>query len=75
MERFWIKKKLINKANNKVIIKINPKYFRPSEVHSLLGDPKKAMKILKWKPKVSFKELIKIMMDADLKRVKSKIES
>jgi len=41
----------------------------------LLGNPKKAMKILKWKPKVSFKELIKIMMDADLKRTKSKIES
>jgi GDPmannose 4,6-dehydratase len=75
---FWsgsgLKKKLINKANNKVIVKINPKYFRPSEVHSLLGNPKKAMKILKWKPKVSFKELIKIMMDADLKRAKSKIE-
>jgi GDPmannose 4,6-dehydratase len=76
---FWsgsgLKKKLINKANNKVIVKINPKYFRPSEVHSLLGNPKKATKILKWKPKVSFKELIKIMMDADLKRAKSKIES
>ena len=76
---FWsgsgLKKKLINKANNKVIIKINPKYFRPSEVHNLLGNPKKAMKTLKWKPKVSFKELIKLMMDADLKRAKSQIES
>jgi GDPmannose 4,6-dehydratase len=45
---------------------VDPRYFRPSEVDLLIGDPSKAKKVLNWEPKVKFKELVKIMMDADL---------
>jgi GDPmannose 4,6-dehydratase len=55
----------------KTIIKIDPKYYRPAEVDLLLGDPKKAEKKLKWKPKTKFKELVKIMIEEDLKKEKS----
>ena len=48
-------------------IEIDKRYFRPSEVDILLGDAGKAKKILEWKPKVTFKELAKIMTDADMK--------
>tara|TARA_B100000886_G_scaffold224237_1_gene156057 strand:- start:2864 stop:3865 length:1002 start_codon:yes stop_codon:yes gene_type:complete len=53
----------INKENGKTIIKVNPKYFRPTEVESLLGDYKKAKTILGWKPKISFEELVKDMCE------------
>lgn len=52
----------IDKNSGKVIIEINPKYYRPAEVELLLGDATKAKEILGWKPKVFFKELVKIMM-------------
>ncbi len=52
----------------KTIIEIDPRYFRPAEVDILIGDAKKAEKSFEWKPKVNFKELVKIMVDADLKR-------
>lgn len=57
----------MDKKTGKAIIRIDPKYFRPAEVDFLLGDPGKARKKLGWKPKVKFKELAKIMMEADLK--------
>ena len=67
----WIGKglnqKLINKKNNRVIIKINKKYFRPSEVNYLRGDSSKAQKELKWKPKTNLKKLVKIMIDEEIK--------
>ncbi|MCP4363807.1 MAG: GDP-mannose 4,6-dehydratase, partial [Planctomycetes bacterium] len=47
-------------------VKIDPRYFRPNEVDFLLGDPTKAKKQLNWSPKVLFKDLVKIMVDADL---------
>jgi GDPmannose 4,6-dehydratase len=50
-----------------VMIKINPEYFRPSEVDLLLGDPKKAEKELGWKRKVDFPGLVKLMVEHDLK--------
>ena len=59
--------KLLNNKNNKVIIKINKKLFRPSEVNYTKGNINKAKKIIKWKPKISFKMLIKIMIDDELK--------
>lgn len=58
----------IDKKTKKTIIKIDPRYYRPAEVDLLLGDPSKAKKLLKWKPKTKFKELVKIMMEADLKK-------
>ena len=53
----------------KKYVKIDKKLYRPSEVESLLGDCKKAKKILKWKPKYDFKKLVKDMMQADLEFV------
>ena len=46
---------------------IDKRYFRPTEVNLLLGDPSKARKKLGWKPKVTFKELVRIMLKDDLK--------
>jgi GDPmannose 4,6-dehydratase len=48
-------------------VEIDPRYFRPSEVDYLQGDASKAKKVLKWEPKVTFKELASIMTDADMK--------
>ena len=60
----------INKDTGKVIIKINPKYYRPTEVDLLIGDPTKAKNDLNWTPKVTFKDLIKIMVEAEIKFLK-----
>lgn len=56
----------IDKNTGNTIIKIDPVYFRPAEVDLLIGDPAKAKKIMGWEPKVKFKELVEIMVDADL---------
>ena len=47
-------------------VEIDPKYFRPTEVDFLQGDPRKAREKLGWQPRVSFKELVHLMVDADL---------
>lgn len=60
------------KETGKCIVEIDPRYFRPTEVDELLGDPGKANKDLKWKPKVSFRELVKIMVNADYDLLKRK---
>jgi GDPmannose 4,6-dehydratase len=57
--------------NEKEIIKIDPRYFRPTEVQTLLGDASKAKKKLKWKPKISFQQLAKEMVKEDLKLAKN----
>ena len=54
---------------NQIILKINKKYFRPSEVSSLLGDPRKAMRKLNWKPTYDFKSLIHEMLEYDIKNI------
>jgi len=54
---------------NKILIKVDPVYFRPTEVNELRGDFSKARKELKWKPKTSFKELVKEMMISDLEEI------
>ena len=54
-------------SNKKIIIKISPHFFRPNDVENLLGVSNKAKKLLNWKPKTSIKELIKIMVDEELK--------
>tara|TARA_X000000950_G_scaffold288261_1_gene404177 strand:+ start:1732 stop:2766 length:1035 start_codon:yes stop_codon:yes gene_type:complete len=56
-----------DKLSGETIIKIDPKYYRPSEVDFLKGDASKAFKSLGWKPKTSIKKLVKIMVDYDLK--------
>ena len=60
-----LKEKGIDKKTGKTVIEIDPRYFRPAEVDILQGDYSKAKKKLGWKPKVKFKELVKIMAKAD----------
>lgn len=62
-----LNEKLVDKNTKKVLIKINPKFFRPAEVNFLLGDSKKAKKQLKWNPKVKFKKLVEIMIKDEIK--------
>lgn len=50
-------------------VEIDPRYFRPTETDSLLADPSKAQRRLGWEPKVTFRELVKIMVDADMEAV------
>ena len=56
-------------CDNKEIIKIDTNYYRPTEVESLLGDASKAKKELGWEPKISFEELVKEMVEKDLKSI------
>jgi GDPmannose 4,6-dehydratase len=51
----------------KKYVEQDPRYFRPAEVDLLLGDPSKAKQKLNWTPKVNFKELVKMMVDSDMK--------
>lgn len=61
----------IDKSTGKVLVEVDPKYFRPAEVEQLLGDPSKAKSVLGWNPcKTSFPELIEIMVKHDLKFAK-----
>ncbi|MDU1636329.1 MAG: GDP-mannose 4,6-dehydratase, partial [Bacteroides ovatus] len=61
----------IDMVTGKVLVEVDPKYFRPSEVEQLLGDPTKARTLLGWNPrKTSFEELVKIMVTHDMKFVK-----
>lgn len=60
-----IDEKGIDKKTGKIIIEIDPHYFRPAEVDILLGDYSKAKNALGWEPKTKFKELVKLMTEAD----------
>lgn len=62
-----LKEKLINTANGKTIVKINSKFFRPAEVNILKGNASKAKKKLKWVPKTNLENLIKIMINDEIK--------
>jgi len=64
-----IEEKGIDSATGKVLVRIDPRYFRPTEVDFLLGDPTKAQNKLGWYPKVNFPELVEIMIQEDLKAV------
>ena len=55
--------------NWRKFVKIDPRYFRPTEVAELIADSHKAAKKLNWKPKISFNELVKIMVDADMRAI------
>ena len=66
-----VNEKGIDTATGKVLVEVDPKYFRPAEVEQLLGDPTKAKTLLGWNPrKTSFEELVKIMVKHDMKFVK-----
>jgi GDPmannose 4,6-dehydratase len=60
----------IDSSTGHVLVEIDPKYFRPTEVEQLLGDPTKAKTLLGWNPtQTSFDELVKIMVTSDMKLV------
>ena len=66
-----IDEKGIDQATGKVLVEVDPKYFRPAEVEQLLGDPTKARVKLGWNPrKTSFEDLVKIMVKHDMRFVK-----
>ena len=56
----------MDRKTGKVLVKIDPRYFRPTEVETLLGDSTKARTQLNWRPEVSFEALVKEMVEADL---------
>ena len=65
-----VDEKGIDVKTGKVLVEVDPKYFRPSEVEQLLGDPTKAKTVLGWNPtKTSFEELVRIMVREDMKLV------
>ena len=72
MKIYWrgsgIKEKGFNE-DGKVIVECSKKYFRPAEVETLLGNSRKARKLLKWKPKITFKKLISEMVESDFSKL------
>ena len=73
MDIIWKGKNLeeVGSYNGKDIIKVDPRYFRPTEVETLLGDASKAKEKLNWSPKISFNQLVKEMVNEDLKIAKN----
>lgn len=65
------KEKGIDKKTGKVLIEVDPHYYRPTEVNSLLGDATKAKRILGWKPKITFNSLVKEMVESDMEDIKN----
>jgi GDPmannose 4,6-dehydratase len=61
-----VEEKGVDARTGKILVEVNPKYFRPAEVDLLWSDPTKAEKELKWERKVSFKKLVSMMVDSDL---------
>ena len=59
----------VGKVEGKIVVKVNPKFYRPAEVDVLLGDYSKAKKNLGWKPEINFKGLVKMMVESDLEQV------
>ena len=58
---------ILNPQSSRAIVRVDPRYFRPTEVETLLGDPTKAHQKLGWKPKITFHELVAEMVREDLK--------
>ena len=66
-----VDEKGIDAATGRVLVEVDPKYFRPTEVEQLLGDPTKARTLLGWNPhKTSFEELVRLMVAHDMKKVR-----
>ena len=62
-----------DKATGAVLVKIDPQYFRPTEVDLLIGDSTKACNVFQWKPSISFQELVQIMVREDIKMMQKKL--
>lgn len=65
-----LNEKGIDRATGKILIEVSPQFYRPTDVVNLLGDPSKARRVLHWNPtKTSFQELVRLMVDHDMKQV------
>ena len=62
----------INKKNGNVIVKVDKKYFRPTEVDLLVGDPSKAQKELGWEAKTDLEKLVDLMVRSDFEKIKER---
>jgi GDPmannose 4,6-dehydratase len=60
----------VDTATGKTVVRVDPRYFRPTEVETLLGDPTKARTLLGWQPKISFEQLVKDMVAGDLEHAR-----
>ena len=58
-----------NTKTGELLVRVNPKFYRPAEVELLIGDPTKAKTVLGWKPKTGYKELAEIMVNSDIKNM------
>ena len=67
-----VEEKGYDKETGKLVVEVDPKYFRPAEVELLVGDPSKAKAELGWEAKIDLDEMVEIMMKNDLKEAKSK---
>ena len=65
-----VEEKGVNPANGRTVVAVDPRYFRPTEVETLLGDPSKGKERLGWKPRITFRELVGEMVRADLEEAK-----
>jgi len=69
-----VNEKGVDRKTGKIILEISTEFFRPAEVDILIGDYSKAKQKLGWQPKTKFKDLVDIMVEADIKRVKNEIK-
>jgi len=69
-----LQEKGFDKKTGTPLVFVHPRYFRPTEVHTLVGDAQKAQQKLGWKPNITFDELVKLMIDADYKKIAQRVE-
>lgn len=70
-----IDEKGYDKKTGKCLVEIDPRYFRPTEVDLLIGNAQKAEKLLGWKPKTTFEQLVDLMVEADLKETEKELHN
>ena len=63
----------IDAVSGQTRVRVNPKYYRPADIDSVLGDPSKAKQSLGWEAEVKFDQLVELMMQADLAEVKESV--
>ena len=68
-----LNEKGIDSSTRDTLIEVDPRYFRPTEVDTLLGDARKAKEVLGWRPKIKFKDLVFEMVDSDLENIRASV--
>ncbi len=65
-----LEEKGLDKKTGKVLVEVSPEFYRPAEVEALVGNYEKAKRVLGWEPKTKFKDLVRLMVEEDIKRVR-----